>query len=116
MAAASLWKGLVGLGLFALAHAAFSAAQRECAGRQRCGGLEGGSAGRGRHAGELGAGLRPCRAGGTRGSELHWAGMAGRVRARRSARGGGAASTEVGPGSVLDAPRVCVLQIAPTCG
>ncbi|KAJ7310415.1 hypothetical protein JRQ81_007329 [Phrynocephalus forsythii] len=26
-AAASLWKGLVGLGLFALAHAAFSAAQ-----------------------------------------------------------------------------------------
>uniref|UniRef100_A0A8B9UP21 Membrane magnesium transporter 1 n=1 Tax=Anas zonorhyncha TaxID=75864 RepID=A0A8B9UP21_9AVES len=27
MAAASLWKGLVGLGLFALAHAAFSAAQ-----------------------------------------------------------------------------------------
>lgn len=107
MAAASLWKGLVGLGLFALAHAAFSAAQRECAGRQRCGGLEGGSAGRGRHAGELGAGLRPCRAGGTRGSELHWAGMA---------RGGGAASTEVGPGSVLDAPRVCVLQIAPTCG
>lgn len=29
MAAASLWKGLVGVGLFALAHAAFSAAQRE---------------------------------------------------------------------------------------
>ncbi|XP_070616125.1 ER membrane protein complex subunit 5 [Erythrolamprus reginae] len=27
MAAASLWKGLVGVGLFALAHAAFSAAQ-----------------------------------------------------------------------------------------
>ncbi|KAM9373938.1 ER membrane protein complex subunit 5 [Phaethornis superciliosus] len=27
MAAASVWKGLVGLGLFALAHAAFSAAQ-----------------------------------------------------------------------------------------
>lgn len=29
MAAGSVWKGLVGLGLFALAHAAFSAAQRE---------------------------------------------------------------------------------------
>lgn len=29
MAAGSVWKGLVGLGLFALAHAAFSAAQRK---------------------------------------------------------------------------------------
>ncbi|NWQ84562.1 MMGT1 protein, partial [Columbina picui] len=29
MAAGSVWKGLVGLGLFALAHAAFSAAQRD---------------------------------------------------------------------------------------
>lgn len=28
--APSLWKGLVGIGLFALAHAAFSAAQRKC--------------------------------------------------------------------------------------
>lgn len=28
--ALSLWKGLVGIGLFALAHAAFSAAQRKC--------------------------------------------------------------------------------------
>lgn len=28
--APSLWKGLVGVGLFALAHAAFSAAQRKC--------------------------------------------------------------------------------------
>lgn len=27
--ASSIWKGLVGIGLFALAHAAFSAAQRE---------------------------------------------------------------------------------------
>ena len=30
--ATSLWKGLVGIGLFALAHAAFSAAQRKCLG------------------------------------------------------------------------------------
>lgn len=30
--APSLWKGLVGVGLFALAHAAFSAAQRKCRG------------------------------------------------------------------------------------
>ena len=30
--APSLWKGLVGIGLFALAHAAFSAAQRKCLG------------------------------------------------------------------------------------
>lgn len=30
--ALSLWKGLVGIGLFALAHAAFSAAQRKCLG------------------------------------------------------------------------------------
>lgn len=47
MAAASLWKGLVGLGLFALAHAAFSAAQREWGGG-------GGTAGLGRTGGGRG--------------------------------------------------------------
>lgn len=42
--ALSLWKGLVGIGLFALAHAAFSAAQRKCLRDTpfRCGTSEGG--------------------------------------------------------------------------
>lgn len=94
MAAGSVWKGLVGLGLFALAHAAFSAAQRE----SRPAG-QGGAGGTGTPARPAGS----CRGGGRqhhrpqppvrrRGRPCPWA--AGRAAVPGAARGSQRPGTE----------------------
>lgn len=94
MAAGSVWKGLVGLGLFALAHAAFSAAQREWAGggpgwRRRLKGVveRGGPAGA-----VTAAGGAPGAGAGPRRHHRHqpWGGLALAGR-ERSGRSGGSA-------------------------
>lgn len=90
MAAGSVWKGLVGLGLFALAHAAFSAAQRESPPGERPGapapprgprGAPGAGAGPGRHH------HRPEARARRRGRPCPWGRAAGRAEPPEGARG-----------------------------